>query len=577
MSSKSNAKERFLRNVKGVSRTAVFDEISKNTDNLDLYTFFVTKDAFCTGKLEDNDINEFLVGIYSDWYFLHKKKYIRDTQILNLLTNENYSPLNLTQNKCLEMIKSDKFRHSLPIHFQYINKLEDKYFICIKTDELYGYNFNKFTYDVRLYLNIPCNKLLDFSKEFLDRAYNNELPALFKILNNDFRCDTITIYTDYEFSSKIVDTINDIKRECPSIFLEEKPVNPLLGSIDDYIGFGEQLRSNATYFSSRSQALTNISKLATLVSIKECFLDSENIVKTINGERLTITDFLEKLIENNAKKLIEEKIEMLKLSKTKNKDDLSKLNNMLENIHENINLKQEVLELKKSLTHNGVYRLKLNGIGEDNYNYINRLYNIFNSMENDTFEYKSNRSKKNIINSKIYREKNEFFDIKTLNFLEMYFQAELSSAISDIIEQENEDIRNSKYSGVIQNIKKKFIAKLKDILSSILDDEDDEGKEYIYTCIYDFFRILSTESFENVQCYIDGKEIIIEKDVNSDILNMLPNLKERVDFLTNSPEFVDKTLRKYGIHKDNLCLNNTTENILKSREQDKDNSYNYSK
>lgn len=575
--SKQRAKESFLENVEGVSKEVVFEEIKQNTEDLDLYTFFVTKDAFKSGVLQDNNLNEFLLHVYSDWYFLHKNTPHNNPHAVKILSDFSFSPVNLTGDKCLELIKNGKYRDVLPIFFQYINRLEDKYFICIRTDELYNRTFKNFKYEVRLYINLPCDQLLEFAKEFLDKAYIEEFPALLKILNNDFRCDTVTIYTDYEYAQKVIDVIKNIKEESRSIFQKIGPVSRLLGNIDDYIGFGEQLMSNATYFSSRCQALSSVNRCAGLETVREGIVAKENqIIYLKDGNKLTPSEYLAYLIERNAVRLVENKIQELEESGQDESEELDKLYAMRENVGIGLDINKEVNNLKKSITRKHNYTLNIEGIGEDNYNYINKLYNLFTTKDERLLRYSSDNDKRRKIKSKLFRLTEEFAGVNTKEFFDIYFKAELGVALQEFIENELNCIKRTKQSGVLSNIKKKSVARLKSILKSVIDDGD-EGRHYINDCIYDYVRILSSGSTENIQVFIDGREINISKDVNTDIISLLPEIEQSVKNLAISVEFIDKTLEDYGINKDNLCINNKTKNIFKERKKcnKHDNHYYY--
>ncbi|MGN0961098.1 MAG: hypothetical protein ACI4PF_02725 [Christensenellales bacterium] len=563
--SKQRAKEELLKSVEPVTKETAFDEIKNNTEGLDLYTYFVTKDAFKTGILQESDINEFLIRVYSDWYFLHKNTANKNPKAVKILSEYEFSPVNLSGNRCFELVKNGRYKDVLPVFFQYINKLEDRYFICVKTDELYNRKFDNFKYEVRLYINLPCEKLLEFAKEFLDKAYTEEFPALLKILNNDYRCDTVTIYTDYEYAQKVIDVINEIKVETKSIFEVVGPVSKLLGNIDDYIGFGEQLENNATYFSSRCQALSSINRFAGLETLRDGIVAKEKqIIFMKDGTKYTPTEYLTYLVERNAVRLVEDKIQELEKDGIECGEELDRLYSMRENVGIGVDLEKEVNNLKKSLTHKLNYSLKINGVGEDNYNYLNKLYNLFTTEDERLLKFAGDKERKNKIKSKLFKCTEEFSGVNTKEFLDIYFKAELGIVLKEFIDNELEGVKRTKQSEVLNNIKKKSITRLKCILKSILDDGD-EGREYINDCIYDYVRILSTGSTENVQVYIDGRELTIDKDINTDILSMLPELEQKFENLSVSIGFIDKTLAEFGINKDNLCINKQTKNIFKER------------
>lgn len=560
--SKQRLKEKFLTLVNEVTKDEVFAEIKNNTEDLDLYTYFITKNCFASGMLDDRDVNEFVANIYADWYFMHKNNK-KTSQTVQIFSEEQYSPACLTGMSPLKLIKSGKFDAVLPISLQYINRLEDKYFIAIRTDKLYGYECEDFKFEVRLYLNLPHDKLLEFGKEFLDKAYSEEFPALIKILNNDYRCDTIIIYTDYVYAEKVVEVINSIKSESRAIFSNVGAVSTLLGVIDDYIGFGELSNNNTTYFSSRCQALSGISQYARIEALKSSLVAMEQeLIVTTDGKRYTISEYLAYLIERNAIKLVEDKIERLEESGEASGRELERLYEMRDNIRCGLNIDNEVKKLKRSITRKNNYSLSIEGVGEDDFNYTNKLYRLFTTEDERLLNFANDRVKKLKISSNMFKLTDDLFGMDTRTFLNEYFKAELAIALKTFIDKELDGIKRTQKNGVLANIRKKSIARLKSILNSILDDGD-EGRDYIDGCIYDYVRILATDALENVEITIDNRQISISKDVNTDIISLLPEIHKQVEEMTISTEFVDKMLKQFDINKDNLCINTKTKNIHK--------------
>jgi len=576
--SKQRAKESFLATVEGVDKSAVLDEIRSNVEGDDLYTYFVKKDAFATGTLDDKDVNEFLLKVYSDWYFLHKNKSIKNVQSVKLLSDYSYAPVNLTGDSCLKLVKNGQFRDILPVFFQYINRLEDKYFICIKTDSLYGRTFNDAKFDVRLYLNLRVDKLLDFAKEFIDRAYLVEFPAVLKILNNDYRRDTVVIYTDYEYAQMVVDAINEIRKECPSIFAGVGAVSTLLGTIGDYIGFGEQLENKSTYFSSRASALSNLHRLAGAELLKSGIVAEEKkIIFRTDGSSYTPTKYLEYLLEKNIVKVVEDKIEELEESDNANQAQIDRLYAIREDVRSGVDVDAEMGKLKKSLTRNTSYTLELEGIGSDDFDYVAKLYRIFSSKDDRVLSRHTEQQQKDIVSARVFPTTDTFEGVDTREFLDTYFKAKLSILVKEIIDKEVEGIKRARGSEVLTNIKRKSCEKLRSILTSILDDGD-EGRDYIGRCVRDYVRILSSDAFENVEVVIDGRVVNIDTDANTDIISLLPALKDEVDKLTLDNGFIDNILDEYGINKENLCLNKATKNIQKEKiveKKDKSRTYYY--
>jgi len=567
--SKQRAKERFLEMVDGVDKSAVLDEIRTCGED-DLYTYFVKKNAFASGVLDEKDINDFVGRVYADWYFLHKNTPNKNIQAVKVLNDYELTPVNLTGNKPFELIKNGQFKNVLPVFFQYTNRLEERYFICVKLDELYNREFQNFKYEVRLYLNLPIDTMLEFAKEFVERAYLHEFPALIKVLNNDFRSDNVIIYTDYEYAEQVVSLIHDIRKDNPTMFTRVGEVSTLLGSIEDYIGFGEQLDSGATYFASRTKALSSLHNQAGTELLKSGIVGEEKkIIFRADGQQYTPTEYLEFMIEKNIIKIVENKIEELEETQDSDNEEIERLYSIRDDVRSGVDITSEVNKLKKSITRNDDYILELEGIGSDDFDYIAKLYRLFSTSDDRIFSRHTDRQKRDVVASKIFSTTDTFEGVNTREFLDTYFKAELSVMLKDILEEEMNNVKHVRQSEVLKNLKKKSCEKLRTILKSILDDGD-EGKEYISRCVLDYVRILSTDALENVEVVVDGRVVTLDTNVNTDIINLLPALKEEVDKLTLDDGFIDNTLAEYGINKDNLCLNKTTKNIRRERTIDKE-------
>lgn len=573
--SKQRAKERFLKDIEGVDKEKVFAEINNNKTDLDLYTYFITKDAYNRGVLEEKDVGEFLSGVYADWYFLHKNTRNRNPKAVKILSDFNFAPVNLTSSKCFDMVRSGVYNDTLPVFFQYVNKLEEKYFICIRTDELYNREFKGIDYAVRLYINFPHTQVLEFAKEFLNKAYTEELPVLLKVLNGDYRFDTITIYTDYEYVEKVIEAIDAIKYESKSLFAETGKINPMLADVNGYIGFGEQEDISSTYFASRTKALSSIGKCASLKLLKDSIVAREKeIIFRKDGTKYTPTEYLRYLVERNAKALIESKIQELENEDKIDEARVDRLYAMRDSISDTVDIDGEVERVKETFTRRGDYTLKIEGVGEQNYNYLNKLYNLFTTEDERLLRYAGDRAKRRKVNAKIFNVTDELAGVSTKEFLDIYCKSELGIALKNFIDGELTSIKRVKTSSVLGNIKKKSVARLQSILRSILDDGED-GREYIGDCVYDYVRILSSGSTDNVEIIIDGREIAIEKDVSADLVNMMPELKQKIEKLTVSTEFIDNTLEEFGINKDNLSVGSGTKNMAKAKDSKVADSYEY--
>lgn len=562
---KVKLKEKFLENIQMVDKEMVLEELKNNTEGLDIYTYFITKNACNTGSIDMLELQEFLLKIYSDWYFLHKNNNSAGLSAFKLLSEYSFSPIALTQKDCYELIKSGKYSDILPVNFQYVNKLEEKYFVAIKTDMLYGRKYTDQELMARLYINLPATKILDFVKEFLDRVYMEELPATIKFLNSDDRCDTIIIYCDYEFVQKVVDTIVDIKYDYPNKFVGVGGVSELLGKVNEFIGFGEQPTIDQTYFKSRCLALESIYKLASNQVLKEHIVAPEQkIIFVKNGKNYTPTEYLIYLIEKNAIRLIEDKISKLENLEEKDAGRLSELYHLRENLSSEIDFELQSKMLKKSITRNTKYALEIaEDIVGDDYDYINKLYNVFASEE-DKSEFKTDDQKKKLIADIIFNTTNQFCGADTREALAEYFREELSQALEELYNKSLDEIKYSRQSSILSNLKMKECMKLKKIIKGVLSDTD-EGKEYIDKCINDYVRLLSSNALDNVEIYVLDKKISLGASLNEDIVHSFPSLQEDINKLTLNNRFVDRIMARFDINSDNMCINKLTKNISKKR------------
>lgn len=569
-SKREQCKKEFLGDIQAVDTKEILNTVRALKEE-DIYTHFIKSGAISSGIIDDADINEFLLRVYSDWYFLHKNTQNKNIRAVKMLTEFAYTPVKLSDGKAvLDMVKSHEFDDVLPMTIQYINQMEDKYFIAIRTDILHNQVYPNLDYSVRLYLNLKQDKLIEFSKVFLDRAYSNEFPAILKVLNNDYRNDTITIYTDYEYASKVIATIEDIKFENNHLFEGMGELSALLGRVNDYIGFGEVDSINSTYLYSRCGALGATEKLAEVEYLRRALMkEEEKQISRSNGKTYTPTEYLEYLVEKNALVLIESKLNELENAVPRDRTAIIKLRDMLDNVWSYVDIHNEVNKLKRSFTRNENYVLEITGVGRHEFDYISRLYNLFTGGVRNGFKPIPTTKKKDTISSKFFRTTDIFEGLNTREFLTVYFRTKLSYILPDIIATETENLYRSKDSTVLTRLKKKVINKLKTVLNLIIDEED-EGREYLDRYIYDLLRILSTDGLESVSTCIAGVSVPMDTFVPTEMVSLLPLLQDDIKILSESDTFIDNILLGLGINNENICLSSTTENICKKKEEMKE-------
>lgn len=121
---RQRAKENFLRNIEGVDKDTIINEIRNNAGNDDLYTFFVKKDAFASSEVDEHELGDFLLKAYSDWYFLHKNTSTKNIRAVKLLSDYNMMPINMSPENCLEMIRSGIYKDTIPMFFNILTNLK---------------------------------------------------------------------------------------------------------------------------------------------------------------------------------------------------------------------------------------------------------------------------------------------------------------------------------------------------------------------------------------------------------------------------------------------------------------------
>lgn len=553
-------KEKFLKNIEGVPQSALAFT-KENVDKLDLYTFFVTYDACNTGDMSERELSEFLLGRYADWFCLNQNN--KSTAVYKVTHSPFYSPSGMSGKECLELIKGGKFSGVLPIRVQYVNKLEDKFFVSIDINKLYNQGLKNDS-KVRLYINLPVGKILPFVKEFIDRMYLLEYPCKIKFLNNDDRCDTVIIYTDYASVNKIVGEIESIRQDYPSRFEGVRAVNPILAKVNEYIGFGEAPENEDTYFKSRADAIGAIDRSAVTTVLKGSFVAKEqSLIFRADGRSYTPTEYLMYLVERVAISIVEEKIVRCENAKA-DKAKLFRLYKLREAIEKEVELDEEVKKLKRTLTRNGEYQLDLHDIGVSDYDFVGKLYRLFTTEGERLVSRRDLDGKKSQINKVLFRVNDSLDGINIEEFLKDYFRVEVATVLEDVIDTKMSELKTTRQSSILSNLKQKQILRLRTILKNILNDSDD-GREYLDKCIADYIRILSTDAVENVEVYIDDVKVSLDANINEDIISLLPNLQASADNLTIDGWFIDKTLLDFGINKENLAIGAKTKNISKER------------
>ena len=116
--------------------------------------------------------------------------------------------------------------------------------------------------DLRLYLNLKRDNIVKFSKIFYKTCRERNMLPYFKFSNTDNkRNDTFLIYTNYEDMQTYIDIINEIKANNPELLEGTEKPNPNMGTIEGYIGYGEEpVKHGESYNSTRRKACDDMFK-----------------------------------------------------------------------------------------------------------------------------------------------------------------------------------------------------------------------------------------------------------------------------------------------------------------------------
>ena len=205
---------------------------------------------------------------------------------------------------------------------------------------------------------------------------------------------------------------------------------------------------------------------------------------------------------------------------------------------------------------------------KDDYNYINKLYNIFSTDDEKLIGASSREAKKHLVATKVFETNDKFLGNNTKDFLSNFFKDELLVIFKQILDEKLTEVKYQKRNSLLTNLKLKECAVLKALIKAILNDGDD-GRELIDRCIDDFIRILSIGSLETVQIYYKGKWIDLGSDLCRVIVDKYPQLQKRVEDLTKNRKFIDNIMEINNINAENMCINSTTKNYCKKRENAK--------
>jgi hypothetical protein len=120
-------------------------------------------------------------------------------------------------------------------------------FLHVRSDRLYGYAHEKPKGDLRIYLNPPKEAMPKLADRFAELAEKGSVPFYFKMidfslqkpsLSDSTRLDRFLFYADKETAPKVVEIIEQIRREHPDWF-ENRALPPLAAKASEGIAVAE--------------------------------------------------------------------------------------------------------------------------------------------------------------------------------------------------------------------------------------------------------------------------------------------------------------------------------------------------
>lgn len=145
------------------------------------------------------------------------------------------------------------------------------------------FQFDRQSYDARLYLNIKVKNAVSLAQLFIKKAVEKEIPLTFKIGFGDDRNDNFVLYSQFKHMPSLVELVEEAKKESPKLFEGCKVKNPFMATLKGYIGYGEEPYTWGSYNSVRVEILERtFEKLREEYNKDKNYLTKENIILQFN-------------------------------------------------------------------------------------------------------------------------------------------------------------------------------------------------------------------------------------------------------------------------------------------------------
>ena len=210
-------------------------------------------------KVPYNEIEDFLVRMYSVQrnHYLNRNLTIVPA-VWEMVTDDSVAVENLTGAQIIDLAskqpdksisaQSQKYRNCVPFYLQNANafylKQNGDEFVHVFTNKVFGLPAE--SGDLRLYLNLQAENTVEFCRLFMNRSKKviNEsgMPLLpyFKFAGRH-RPDQFIVYCSYENVSHYLDVLEQIKKERPDLCVGTDSMPEIWGTINNWIGFGENV------------------------------------------------------------------------------------------------------------------------------------------------------------------------------------------------------------------------------------------------------------------------------------------------------------------------------------------------
>ncbi len=567
-------KKGILEKIEGANLNKLMDLAYSNGSFS--YDYLVGINARKSGKYSSfKDIEDYCFLIYTHWYNNLLKINDGDKKpevfqaIQKIRNNSKYKPENMKQSGFYNFFSSafDKeigVKEITPVlmqNFIWEHNQGSGGFMHVQTNRI-NMHEQKTDVTIRLYLNLDINNIFPFSKQLLEICLEKNINLYTKMGSNDSRNENIVIYTNYQEAGKIIEVIDSIRDKNPRLFKGAENINPVMGKINNYIGFGEEpVYKSSSFNIERANAIGDAVNTANNKFYKETILKEESAptINTSTGGTLHRDDYFVYMFKNIIKQKYDEKDFDFSLSSLQPQISVLKRNLidftpddkilfLLKNKHnQSVSISIDMKSIEDKLCSVFGY------MGGDNR--IEKLYFFTNNVLNTTNSKTISTSTKKLLSTDEYLD----YIIKKASINELY---------KNII-----DIKTGKK---IFTVHEKY-EKLKFYENALheITENTKLGKTYVAVARTNFkldieqgispnLNLTMLENNKNNESQ-STNSIKLDFDIASKLKSVFPEKSEEAKALLHSRKFVEPIFKKYDVSYDYPHLNLSS---LKSHEID---------